>query len=76
MVINMKNFNGLYFYRGYTITRMLGGWWYDGDLNIYKTIQDAKNAINKHIDGTHTAEPRILGEAEYLEDGTWILKQS
>ncbi len=71
----MKNFKGLYFYRGRTITRMLGGWWFDGDIRIYKTIKDAKNAINKLIDGTHNAEPKILGEASYQENGTWKLEK-
>lgn len=66
---------GLYFYRGHTITDMLGGWWFDGDIRIYKTIRDAKNAIKKRIDGTHDAEPRIIGEAVYKEDGTWTLKK-
>lgn len=71
----MEKIKGIYFYRGYTITNMLGGWWYEGDLNIYKTIQDAKNAIRKHLDGTQKGETRIIGIAEYKEDGTWILKK-
>ncbi len=66
----------IYFYRGYTIFRMLGGWMYgDDDHHVYMTIKDAKNAIKKHIDGTQTAEPRIIGEAEYLSTGEWILKE-
>ena len=65
---------GIYFYRGYTITQMFGGWWFENDLRIYKTVRDAKNAIKKHLDGTHDAEPRIIGEAEY-ENGEWKLKR-
>lgn len=51
----------------------LGGWMLDNDLRVYKTLTDAKNAVDKRLDGTHKAEPRVLGEAEY-NDGVWTLK--
>lgn len=66
----------IYFYRGYTIFRMLDGWMYgESDHNIYKTIRDVKNAIRKHIDGTQECEPTIIGVAEYLSTGEWVLKE-
>ena len=46
---------GLYFYRGEAITRYGGGWFArSGDLNIYSTIDDAKNAIDKYLGGYST----------------------
>ncbi len=33
-------------------------------LNLYKTLEDAKQAINKVMDSTNTREPRIVGTWE------------
>lgn len=47
----------IYFYRGNIITPYKKGWFSrSGDLNIYKTINDAKNAIDKHLGGFPTAK--------------------
>ena len=35
---------------------------------IYKTIEDTKNAIRKHMDGRHKAEPRVIGEYIWSAD--------
>ena len=52
---------GWYLYRGYhTIVRNYGGWVVCGDFQLYKTLADAKNAIDKKEDGTHKAEPRVM----------------
>ena len=67
------------FYRGETIERLEKGYvWMEetckGNISspIYKTIEDAKNAIRKHLDGTHTAEPRVIGEYIWQYDKrTW-----
>ena len=69
----MRGHSGFYFHRDKIITRFLGGWWIDGDLNIYKTISDAKNAIDKIHDGSNKKEPIIIGTAEW-NDGIWTLK--
>lgn len=51
-------------------------WMYgESDHNVYKTIRDVKNAIRKHIDGTQECEPTIIGVAEYLSTGEWVLKE-
>ena len=71
-----------YFYRGGMIERFGDGWmWVEQaccgkatGIPIYKTIEDAKNAIRKHLDSTQKAEPRIahtvgykIGEGYYIE---------
>lgn len=46
---------GLYFYRGETIMQYGNGWTASpGDFNIYKTVNDAKNAIDKQQGGFPT----------------------
>lgn len=70
---------GLYFYRGETIEAFASGWtWMEetcrGEIEspVYRTIEDAKNAIRKALDGTHTAEPRTIGKAVWSDkDRTW-----
>lgn len=51
-------------YRGYMITMEFGGWtleYWDGKrIPVYKTLEDAKNAIRKFCDSTQKAEPRII----------------
>lgn len=67
------------FYRGETIERLENGYvWVEetcrGNVSspVYKTIEDAKNAIRKYLDGTHKAEPRIIGEYIWKADEhTW-----
>ena len=61
--------HSFYFYRGYMIERFGRGWTWTEEMTwglthgpIYRTIEDAKNAIRMYLDGTHTAEPRIIGE--------------
>lgn len=68
---------GTYSHRGIWINywKELGGWMLDNDLRVYKTLADARNAVNKRLDGTHSTEPRVLGEAEY-NNGVWILKEN
>ena len=60
--INMRIGNWLA-YRGIEICKNYGGWVIVNgyNYNIYKTLEDAKNAVRKHLDGTHKAEPRIIG---------------
>ena len=70
-----------YFYRGETIERFGKGWmWMEEScrgestgIPIYKTIEDAKNAIRKFLDGTHRAEPRIIQTAGFeIERGFFV----
>jgi len=67
--------DGIYFYRGNIITRMLGGWWIDSSLSVYATIDDAKQAIKKHLDGTNTREPNAIGYAYLDGDNIWRLSK-
>lgn len=30
-------------------------------LNLYRTYEDAKQAVNKYLDSSNTKEPRIIG---------------
>jgi len=55
---------GIYTHRGNTITksRFGKGWDVNGELEIFKTAEDAKQYINKTLDSTNTTEPRIIGE--------------
>ena len=56
---------GLYFYRGETITKYGEGWLGAvEDLNIYKTIDDVKNAIDKQQGGFPTGRiPKRHGKS-------------
>jgi len=60
----MIKYCGIYELHGRTICRNYGGWVIvDGyNHNIYKTLQDAVNAVKKGNDGSHKAEPRIIGK--------------
>lgn len=58
----------MYFYRGEVIEPFGKGWTWSAEMcrgadtgPIYRTVEDAKNAIRKYLDGTHKAEPRIIG---------------
>ena len=63
-----KSVRTFYFYRGEMIERYGKGWCWSEEMcrgnctgiPVYKTIEDAKNAIRKYLDGTHKAEPRII----------------
>lgn len=67
--------DGIYFYRGETITRMFGGWWTDSSLSVYATVNDAREAIRKHLDGTNTREPKAIGYAYLDGDNIWRLEK-
>lgn len=62
---------GVYIYRGEVITLYCGGWMgRAGDFNIYKTVDDCKNAIDKYLGGfsgrcipkRHGKPIRIIGQ--------------
>ena len=61
----MKKFANFYFHRGYVIAKEFGGWTVDGDLNLYKTLMDAKNAIDKRHDSSNKAEPIVIRQLTY-----------
>lgn len=71
-----------YFYRGEMIERFGRGWCRTYEMcggnntgiPIYKTIEDAKNAIRRHLDSTHKAEPRIIQTAAYDHDRKWYVE--
>ena len=71
--------SGLYFYRGEMIERFGRGWVWSEELcrgndtgPIYRTVEDAKNAIRKALDSTHKAEPRTIGTWRWsMETRTW-----
>ena len=66
----------LYFYRGQIIeTLKTGGYvWLEETCSgnivspIYKTIEDTRNAIRKHLDGTHKREPRTIGHYVWMPE--------
>ena len=51
---------GWYDHKSHVIARKYGGWVVDGDWNLYKTLADSRNAIDKRHDGECKAEPRII----------------
>lgn len=71
-----------YFFRGEMIERFGGGWCWSEEMcqckstgiPIYKTIEDARNAIRKYIDGTHNAEPRIIQTAGWNAVDSWYVE--
>lgn len=67
---------GTYVHRGIWINywKELSGWMLEDNLLVYRTLVDARNAIDKRLDGTHKAEPMVLGEADCI-DGVWTLKK-
>ena len=72
----MRKIADYYVFRGEWIERIGPGWALDremcnGDITgipIYKALSDAQNAIRKRLDGTHTAEPRIVATAGFDVD--------
>ena len=67
---------GIYTHRGNTITksRFGKGWDVNGELEIFKTAEDAKQYINKTLDSTNTTEPRIIGQVLLDENDKLIAK--
>lgn len=71
----MKKIVDYYIYLGEWILPFESGWFLESEscsgkvsgIPIYKALSDAKNAIRKRLDGTHTAEPRIIGTACWNE---------
>lgn len=57
--------DGLYVHRKEWIIRDDQGIcieWAIHPLDIYKTLEDAKQAINKYMDGSNTKEPIVIGQ--------------
>ena len=61
--------NSIWSYRKHLLISEHGGYTVHGSelicLNVYKTLRDAKEAINKVMDGTNKLEPRIIGVLYY-----------
>lgn len=60
----------LYFYRGCTILRCNQKGWTVGlldDFNIYRTVNSAREAINKHLDSSNKIDPVIIGKIDFSE---------
>ena len=60
--------NGIYTHRGVWILKNKDGWTVDNCLHIFKALTDAKEYINKTMDGTNKKEPRIVREWTIEED--------
>lgn len=54
--------DGIYTHRGYDIIKDEQGIYIGGFLLLFKSLTDAKEYINKHIDGTNKKTPVIVGE--------------
>lgn len=71
-----------YFFRGEVIERFGNGWcWTDemcrgwtSRIPVYKTVEDARNAIRKGLDGTQKAEPRITQTAGWKMGTGWYVE--
>lgn len=72
-----------YFYRNEMIERFGSGWcWVDemcrggNSAPVYKTIEDARNAIRKGLDWTHKAEPRVIQTVVWdMDKMDWFLEK-
>lgn len=53
--------DGVYFHRGYDIIKDNQGIWITGFLVLFQSLNDAKEYINQHLDGTNKHDPRIIG---------------
>lgn len=53
--------NGVYLHRGYWIVKDEQGICIENHLEIFKAWNDAREFINKLIDGTNKTESRIIG---------------
>lgn len=58
--------NGWYEHRGIMICKNYGGWVivHGCCYSIFKALSDAKNYIDKCYDGSHKAEPRVIGKMD------------
>ena len=56
-----KIVNGIYTHRGYWIFKDEQGIYVENHLELFPTWNDAKDFINKIVDGTNIKEPRIIG---------------
>ena len=54
--------DGIYTHRGCSIIKDEQGIWVDNWLYIFKTLNDAREFINKINDGTNKKEPVIIDE--------------
>jgi len=54
--------DGIYTHRGHSIFKDEQGIWVDNWIHIFKTLNDAREFINKINDGTNKKEPVIIGE--------------
>ncbi len=54
--------DGIYVHRNHWITKDEQGICIEGHLEIFPTWNDAREFINKWLDGTNKKEPRIIGE--------------
>lgn len=52
---------GVYVHRGYDIIKDNQGIWISGFLVLFQSLNDAKEYINQHLDGTNKHDPRIIG---------------
>ena len=57
-----KWFDGFYVHRGHDIIKDEQGIYVVGYLHLFKTLNDARNYIDKTMDSTHKKEPVIVGE--------------
>ena len=53
--------DGIYVHRGYWIVKDEQGICVEGHLEIFKTWNDAREFINKFLDGTNKKKPVIVG---------------
>lgn len=57
-----KLFDGLYTHRGHDIIKDEQGIFVVGCLHLFKTLNDARNYVDKTMDSTNRKEPVIVGE--------------
>lgn len=58
---------GLYIHRGKLIQKCQFGWEVESCLDIFRTLNDSRQYINKIEDGTNTKEPDIIGCISYSD---------
>jgi hypothetical protein len=62
----MRKIGNYYDHRNETFYKLKdGGWTCDNSAFIYKTSTDCINLINKLHDGSHKAEPKIIGYIDF-----------
>lgn len=57
--------DGIWKHRNQFIMKDKDGIWIDWEIksfDLYASLEDAKQAINKYLDGTNTREPRVVGK--------------